>query len=124
MILVDTSVWIDHLRHENVTLTELLNRGEVLTHPFVIGELALGNLKHRDTVLHALQLLPQANVANSLEALQFIGHQKLFGLGIGYVDCHLIAAVRLTPGSRLWTYDKRLRTVASNASVHANLPTK
>jgi predicted nucleic acid-binding protein len=124
MILVDTSVWIDHLRRENATLTELLNQGWILTHPFVIGELALGNLKNRDTVLHALQLLPQANVANSLEVLQFIQQQSLFGLGIGYVDSHLMAAVRLTPGSLLWTFDKRLRAVATTASVHANLPTR
>ncbi len=123
MILVDTSVWIDHLRREHATLTELLNQGRVLTHPFVIGELALGNLKNRETVLHALQLLPQANVANSLEVLQFIQQQSLFGLGIGYVDSHLMAAVRLTPGSLLWTFDKRLRAVATTASVHANLPT-
>jgi predicted nucleic acid-binding protein len=123
MILVDTSVWIDHLRRENAILTELLNQGRILTHPFVIGELALGNLKNRDTVLHALQLLPQANVANSLEVLKFIQQQNLFGLGIGYVDSHLIAAVRLTPGCLLWTFDKRLRTVATTASVHADLPT-
>ncbi len=122
MILADTSVWIDHLRRNNATLAELLDQGQILTHPFVIGELALGSLKQRDTVLQALHLLPQANVANYLEVLRFIEQRKLFGLGVGYIDSHLMAAVRLTPGALLWTYDKRLRAAAEDDSIHVDIP--
>ncbi|MBI4807416.1 MAG: type II toxin-antitoxin system VapC family toxin [Nitrosomonadales bacterium] len=108
MILVDTSVWIDHLRHGDVELTGLLNAGQVLTHRFVIGELALGNLQNRNTVLSAMQNLPQVTAASDEEALHFIESNALFGTGIGYIDAHLLAAVRLSPGALLWTRDKRL----------------
>jgi predicted nucleic acid-binding protein len=108
MILVDTSVWIDHLRHGDVELTGLLNAGQVLTHRFVIGELALGNLQNRNTVLSALQNLPQVTAASDEEALHFIENNSLSGTGIGYIDAHLLAAVRLSPGALLWTRDKRL----------------
>jgi len=124
VILADTSVWVDHLRSSDSTLVELLHRSQVLAHPFVTGELALGNLRQRDLILNALQNLPQANVANNLEVLTFIEQQKLFGLGIGYIDAHLLAAVRLTPDTLLWTRDKRLRAVANNFSLHADLPSK
>ena len=96
MILVDTSVWVDHLRAGNERLTALLSGGEVLGHPFVIGELALGNLRRRDAVLSDLRHLPQAVVAADEEVLHFIDRQRLFGRGIGYVDAHLLAAARLT----------------------------
>lgn len=108
MILVDTSVWVDHLRAPDETLTGLLEGSRVLAHPFVIGELALGCLRERDLVIGALQDLPQATVATDNEVLRFIGQHRLFGLGIGYVDAHLLAAVRLTSGASLWTRDKRL----------------
>jgi predicted nucleic acid-binding protein len=84
----------------------------VLAHPFVIGELALGNLRQRDIVLRALSDLSTASVATDTEVLHFIDQHALFGRGIGYVDAHLLAAVQLTPGARLWTNDRRLHAVA------------
>lgn len=100
-------------------LAALLDRGMVLTHPFVIGELALGNLRQRDIVLSALADLPHASVATDTEVLHFIGRHTLFARGIGYVDAHLLAAVRLTAGARLWTKDKRLHGVAVQLGLAA-----
>lgn len=120
MILVDTSIWIDHLRASDETLVRLLGESQVLAHPFVIGELALGNLRNRDAVLGALQDLPQAGVATESEVLGFIGGKRLFGLGIGYIDAHLLAAVLLTPGSMLWTRDRRLLVACAQLGIAAN----
>jgi len=108
VILVDSSVWIDHWRSRDERLVRLLEQGRVLVHPSVTGELALGNLQHRDEVLTALQDLPQCTVALDTEARGFIADNALVGSGVGYIDAHLLAAVRLTPGSQLWTRDKRL----------------
>jgi predicted nucleic acid-binding protein len=121
MILVDTSVWVDHLRASDKTLAQLLDAGTVLVHPFVTGELALGNLRQRDLVLGALRDLPQASVATDQEVLHFIGRQALFGLGIGYVDAHLLAAVRLAEGAALWTRDQRLHSVADRLGLAADV---
>ena len=121
MILVDTSVWIDHLRHGDAELTGLLNTGQVLTHRFVIGELALGSLQNRDIVLGALQNLPQASDATDEEVLRFIAHHALFGTGIGYIDAHLLAAVQLSQGALLWTRDKRLLAESVRLGLCANL---
>jgi predicted nucleic acid-binding protein len=112
VILVDTSVWVDHLRSAQKVLVALLDRGMVLAHPFVIGELALGNLRQREVVLDALSDMPRASVATDVEVLHFIDRHALFGRGVGYVDAHLLAAVRLTAGAELWTKDKRLHGVA------------
>lgn len=101
MILVDTSVWVGHLRDGNERLSALLGRGEVLGHPFVVGELALGNMRQREPVLRAYRRLPPVTVAADEEVLRFIDLQALFGRGIGYVDAHLLAATRLTPGTKL-----------------------
>lgn len=120
MILVDTSIWIDHLRASDEKLVRLLGEGQVLAHPFVIGELALGNLGNRDAVLGALQDLPQAGVATESEVLHLIGEKGLFGIGIGYIDVHLLAAVLLTPGSKLWTHDKRLLAASSRLGIAVN----
>lgn len=117
MILVDTSIWIDHLRQHDENLSKLLNQGRVLVHPFVIGELALGKLRDRDTLLDALQNLPQAPVATEGEVLQFIQTNSLYGVGIGYIDAHLLAAARLLPGTSLWTRDKRLLAAATNLGL-------
>lgn len=122
MILVDTSVWIDHLRRHNKALTRLLHAGMVLTHPFVIGELALGNLRQRNVVLTALADLPRANVATEAEVLHFIAHYALFGRGVGYIDVHLLAAVQLTPNAKLWTIDKRLQGVAAQLGLAMTHP--
>lgn len=122
MILVDASVWIDHLRAGDERLTALLDAREVLGHSFVTGELALGNLRRRDAVLSDLRDLPQATVASDDEVLQLIDRQALFGRGIGYVDAHLLAAVRLTADTKLWTRDRRLQTVAAELGLAAMLP--
>jgi predicted nucleic acid-binding protein len=122
VILVDTSVWIEHFRSTSPSLTELLGGGEVLGHPFVFGELALGNLRQRDDILRALRRLPQATGASHQEVLQFIDSKALFGRGIGYVDAHLLAAARLTVGSKLWTLDRPLQAVAAQLGLAAALP--
>lgn len=121
MILVDTSVWIDHLRQGDEDLARLLNAGQVLAHPFVIGELALGNLQKRDTVLNALTGLPQTSVATDEEVMCFITQHALFGMGIGYVDAHLLAAVRLSHGAMLWTRDRRLLGAAVRLGLSAKM---
>jgi len=117
VILVDTSVWVDHLRTGDRVLGQLLDSGGVLGHRFVTGELALGNLRERDLVLSALRELPQATVASDDEVLHFIDRRALFGLGIGYVDAHLLAAVLLTLGAKLWTRDKRLQAAATQLGL-------
>ena len=112
MILVDTSIWIDHLRTGDPELGELLRDGQVLAHPWVTGELALGHLSRRSEILGLLHNLPQATVATDDEVLTLVDKRQLFGLGIGYVDAHLLAATKLTTAARLWTRDKRLAAVA------------
>ena len=108
MILVDTSIWIDHLRQSSERLVQLLDTGQVLAHPYVIGELALGSLHNRNAVLDALQNIAQAPVATDNEVLHLIETNALYGIGIGYIDAHLLASARLSPGTMLWTRDKRL----------------
>lgn len=117
MILVDTSVWVDHLQRGNNDLARRLYQGQVLAHPFVVGELALGNLKQRGAVLEALQNLPVVTLATDAEVLGFISTHALHGMGIGYVDSHLLAATRLTAGTQLWTLDKRLQAAASQLGL-------
>jgi predicted nucleic acid-binding protein len=108
MVLVDTSVWVDHLRAGDAALTRLLGRNEALLHPFIVAELALGNLRQRELILGSLAALPQAIVATDVELMALVETAPLHGLGIGFVDAHLIASVRLMPGTRIWTRDKRL----------------
>lgn len=117
MILVDTSVWIDHLRDSDWLLAELLDHTQVLTHPFVIGELAVGNIQRRSDVLSLIKNLPRAVIAADDEVIEFIDRQLLFGRGIGYGDAHLLASTLLTPGTVLWTRDKRLQATAEHLSV-------
>lgn len=112
MILLDTSIWIDHLRQGDGQVTLALQSCRVLTHPFVIGELACGNLKSRTSLLALLTNLPKARTAQDQEVLRFIEHHKLMGQGIGYIDAHLLAATALTESARLWTRDKRLDALA------------
>lgn len=117
MILVDTAIWVDHLRAGEPALAVLLEGGSVLAHPFVIGELALGNLRQRDVILSALQDMPQAVVATEAEVLALIAAHGLAGSGIGYIDAHLLAATRLSHGARLWTRDRRLAGIAARLGV-------
>ena len=111
MVLVDTSVWVAHLRHGKVGLKPLLNEGQVVCHPFVIGELACGNLQNRSEILVHLQTLPQAILAQNEEVLHFIENYHLMGKGLGYIDMHLLASARLTMVT-LWTLDNKLNEVA------------
>lgn len=117
MILVDTSVWIRHLRSEVRKLTTLLNGGEVLMHPMVVGELACGNLRNRKEILSLLGRLPRMLVANDDEVLFLIERHQLMGSGIGYVDAHLLAATALTQSARFWTHDLRLAQVARELNL-------
>lgn len=122
MILVDTSVWVQHLRVGDTAVAGLLDSGRVLVHPFVVGELALGNLRQRRSILAFLGDLPRSNVATDEEVLHFIERYALAGLGIGYVDVHLLASAQLTPGSSLWTRDKRLSAVAEHLGLASKPP--
>ena len=119
MILADTSVWVEHLRHGLPRLATLLQGGEVLIHPWVIGELACGNLRNRSQVLELLQGLPAATVASDAEVLHLIERDRLMGRGIGYVDVHLMASARLSH-CRLWTRDRRLAAVAEEQGLAAS----
>lgn len=112
MILVDTSVWVQHFRVGQSGLVELLEKGSVLGHPWVSGEVALGNLARRDETVRLLQALPQSLVATPQEVMAFVKLHMLYGLGIGYVDAQLLAATLLTAGSRLWTLDRPLARAA------------
>lgn len=115
--MVDTSVWVDHFRNGDRLLTRLLERGDVLGHSWVTGELALGRLQHRGEILRLLEQLPQASVATPAELFELIERHELFGSGIGYVDAQLIAATKLTGHACLWTRDRRLRAAAERLSV-------
>jgi predicted nucleic acid-binding protein len=121
VILVDSSVWIDHFRRANEILTDQLERQLVLIHPFVIGELAVGHLKSRDQLLRALGELDQVIVARDQEVMRFIEQERLFGRGLGYIDAHLLASVRLTPETLLWTRDKLLLAAAERLSLAARI---
>lgn len=116
MILVDTSVWVDHIRRSDGDLMRLLDRGLVLAHPFVIGELALGALPGRAVWLRDLGRLPSAVTARHGEVLAMIEAENLFGRGIGYVDVHLLASARLS-GSLIWTRDRRLAAAADTLGI-------
>jgi predicted nucleic acid-binding protein len=122
MILVDTSIWIDHLRRSEDTLSALLNDAQVCTHPMIIGELALGSLSDRRTILRLLSDLPSAPLATHAEVLSFVEAHTLFGIGLSLVDAHLLAAVRLSQSDRLWTRDRRLRRSSDELGVLADLP--
>lgn len=122
MILVDTSVWVDHLRSGNDRLDALLRTGSVLGHQWVTGEIALGNVKNRSEILALLGGIPQATLAQPVEIVGLIERETLHGNGIGYVDCQLLASTLLTPNAALWTHDKRLRAVASRLGIQATLP--
>lgn len=119
MILVDTSIWIDHLRGGDPSLVALLQSNRVVTHDYVIGEIALGTLFKRNVILDSLDNLPKLPLATDPEVRHLIEREKLFGRGIGYVDAHLIAAVKLAPGTELWTRDKRFKSVLEALGLSA-----
>jgi len=121
VILVDTSVWIDHFRAADAQLIALLTRNEVITHPFVVGELALGSVAKRAEVLRYLNNLSMAAQATHAEMMVFIERHKLANTGLGYVDVSLLASAALTPGAALWSRDKNLRAAAERCGV---APTK
>lgn len=116
MILVDTSVWIDHLKKEENHLVILLNNGLAMTHPMVVGELACGNLNNRGAILTMLKNLPQASVAPDDQVLRFIERNRLMGHGINYIDFHLLVATAFKE-TELWTRDKRLMDVATQLNL-------
>jgi len=121
MILADTSIWIDHFRRSEPRLSRFLDRGEVVMHPFVIGELVLGYVPRIAEMIVDLRTLPKATMADTDEVLKFIAHRKLLGSGIGYVDAHLLAAAALAPETFLWTRDKRLHAAAQSLSLAAQI---
>jgi predicted nucleic acid-binding protein len=112
MVIVDTSVWVSHFREMNNELADLLDNGEVVCHPFIVGELACGNLKNRNQILSLLQALPMSIKAEHEEVLELIESKQLMGKGLGYVDIHLIASAMLT-GMSIWTLDKKLEKNAN-----------
>ena len=118
MILVDTSVWVEHLRRGDLVLGGLLERELVLCHPFVIGELACGALRRRDEVISLLSALPQAPLAGHEEAMLLLDERGIAGRGIGWIDVHLLASAMLG-NARLWTLDRRLAAVAKTIAVSA-----
>jgi predicted nucleic acid-binding protein len=117
VILVDTSVWIDHLRLGEPSLAAALEAGRVMMHPFVLGELACGNLANRSEVLELLGNLPAAPTATNPEALDFIERRSLMGRGVGYIDVHLLASIALSGDGRLWTRDRRLAAAATDLEL-------
>jgi predicted nucleic acid-binding protein len=118
VILADSSIWIDHLRRESATMLRLLSSDQILAHPFVIGEVAVGHLRDRNRILGTLRDLPAAIVAPDEEVLDFIDRYLLAGRGLGYIDVHLLAAARLSHAG-LWTSDKRLQASAELLSLSA-----
>ena len=121
MVLVDTSIWIDHFRGAERRLAGLLDRSNVVMHPFVVGELLLGKVPKITEMIDDLNALPKAAVANDGEVLKFIAERKLPGSGIGYVDAHLLAATVLTPETAIWTRDKRLLAAAHSLSLASDI---
>jgi hypothetical protein len=121
MILVDTSVWIDHINASDSMLASLLAEERVLAHPYVIGEISLGSLRNREVVLGALLDLPGAPIATPEEIFYLIEGEQLFNRGIGYVDTALLASARLQPGITIWTRDKRLKKIADELGLGAML---
>ncbi len=116
MILVDTSVWVSHLRGSSSRLEQLLNKGDVICHPFVIGELACGSIKNRNEILSLLNALPKADILTDEEVLLFIEKNSLMGRGLGLIDMHLLASAILSE-SALWTLDNKLKQEARTLGI-------
>jgi len=121
LILADTSIWIDHFRSGNEQMRKHLNEGQIVIHPAIIAELALGSLQERTKTLALLDLLPQVQVAQLSEVRRMIEARRLYSMGIGLTDAHLIASVFINPSTLLWTRDRRLRKAAEGLGIHAGL---
>jgi predicted nucleic acid-binding protein len=121
LILADTSIWIEHLRSGNKEMRKHLNEGQIVIHPSIVAELALGSLQERTKTLALLDLLPQVRVAELSEVRRMIEARRLSSFGIGLSDAHLIASVFINPSTLLWTRDKRLRKAAESLGIHASL---
>jgi predicted nucleic acid-binding protein len=119
VIIIDASVWIDHIRSAESVILELVDARRVLSHPFVIGEVAMGEFRNRRVFLSDLEKLKAADMADHHEVLALVERHSLFGRGIGYVDAHLLASAFLTPETKLWTRDKRLREAAKRMRLAA-----
>ena len=117
MILVDTSIWVDHLREPESELKTLLSANDVLMHPMVIGELACGNMRNRKQALEQWHSLPRINEANHEQVISLIEKKNLMGRGLGFVDVHLLCSVLNYPGSQLWTRDKKLNGIANKLNI-------
>ncbi len=117
MILVDTSVWLDHLNKGLPAMSRLLERNEVAMHPFVAGEIAMGRWKLREITLNQLGQLPRVMNARHDEVMRFVDEEQLYGIGIGYIDAHLLVATRITAGCAFWTSDKRLHLAATRLGI-------
>ena len=122
MILADTSVWVDHLRAENAEMSKLLDDVQIVMHPLIVGELALGSLWERNKILAFLDMLPRVRVARLDEVREMVETRSLYSRGIGLIDAHLIASIFLNPPTLLWTKDKRLAGIAESLGIRANLP--
>jgi hypothetical protein len=122
MILADTTIWVDHFRKSDQKLVELLEQKEILLHPFIVAELALGSLRDRTSTLWFLDNQSMTKVASMAEVRRLVESRRLYARGIGLTDAHLIASVLLTPGTSLWTRDERLRGLARELSVLVDLP--
>jgi predicted nucleic acid-binding protein len=117
MILIDTSVWADHFRRSDDMVTALLGAGRVLLHPFVVGELAMGNLSDWSVTVASLRALPTLEIANDDLFFAFVAENRLMGKGVGFVDAHLLASVSSRPGTKLWCRDKRLNECADRLGL-------
>ena len=120
MILIDTSLLADHFRAVDPVVAALLAQGDVICHPFVIGEIMMGNPRNRHGIAELLNRLPQLPIASDSEVLDFVERHSLFGTGLGYVDAHLLAAARLTRGTTVWTRDRQMAKAAEHLSIFAN----
>ena len=116
-MLVDTSIWVEHLRHSKFGLVSLLQHAEVQCHPFIIGELACGSISRRSEILHLLRRLPSIQVVENEEVMTFVERHRIMGRGVGWVDVHLLAAAALE-SVLLWTADRRLASIARSLGVY------
>ncbi len=122
MILADTSIWIDHLRNRNPEMEKYLTRGQILMHPFIVAEISLGSLRHRQTTLRAMESLLEVKVAALHEVRHMIEAHRLYSRGIGLTDAHLIASCLITSGTQLWTRDLAMKKVAAALGILVDLP--